>query len=149
MTKHLLVHTGPPSAPRLAVDSVSEFKDSKLKVCWLPSKDDGGSPDTLHYNVYEYDHTAREYVQVNAEGIKQTEGGLNSTLCYEFVPASGAAVMNVIVTSASETTGEEPSFEDLEDVKGRFIALQVSGSVEGMYIACDSEVLLSYTINIS
>ena len=88
----------------------------------------------MHYNVYEYDHTAQKYTKVNTRDITQTEGGLSDTLCYEFVPEGGDGVMNVIVTSASETTGEEPSFEDVEEVKGRFIALQVSESNGGMYL---------------
>ncbi len=95
-------------------------------MCWLPAKEDGGNPDTLHYNIYEFRNERYEKI-----GAKRAQGEVSESLCFEFIPASERKATIVIISSATASTDNQESIADTDEVKGRFIALQIISS--GMF----------------
>ncbi len=89
-------------------------------MCWLPATEDGGNPESLEYNIYELQD--EEYIKI---GDKQAQEG---SYCFEFIPASKGISTNVIITSETESTDNKDSIVDSDEVKGRFIALQITNS---------------------
>lgn len=119
-------HVGPPTAPRIANKNPPGYDaDCTVKIYWLPVSDDGGNPDTLHYNVYTYDSLLDRYLKINDQEIKGGSEGKDDVICYEFEVESGDDSLAVVVTSASKATGDLEEIEDLSQVKGGSIFFQI------------------------
>lgn len=97
------------------------FEGESIKISWLSATDDGGSPETIHYNLYTYDKASMEYKKVNQAEIKHTTG----LISYDLPIRSSQESINVVVTSATSATGDEQTIKDLSDVQNRFIVFYI------------------------
>ena len=129
----------PPSSPLVAVSNPPQTSENSLTIFWRPAVEDGGNPDTLHYNIYTYDTTKQEYVKANDADVKPDA----MSNLVQFTLSNVDSSVGVVVTSATVATGDEETIQDLSQVRNRFIQFYVS--VERVEDKCTEETVTKAT----
>ena len=122
----------PPSSPRLILGGggaprVSDNRTS-ISVCWLPSLDSGGIPETLHYNIYLYDTAVNVslFEKVNSEPIIDATMDNMTRICYEVPINDPETSYGVVVVASNGATVDPDNFTDVAGVQDRFVVFFVA-----------------------
>ena len=121
---------GPPSSPRLAINSPPIINGADITVCWLPSNDRGGRDD-FHYNIYRLAAESGQFLIINTEDIlpndeNQVIENQNEPVCYTLTGLEEQSSFTIVVVASNGAANDADSFTDVSEVENRFIAFYVA-----------------------
>ena len=123
-------YAGPPSSPRLAINSPPIISGTEIRACWLPSLERGGRDD-FHYNIYALAVGSDQFRKVNDLEIlpnvaDQDMEDRSEPVCYNLILTEGQSSYTIVVVASNGAVNDAEIFTDISAVQDRFIAFYVA-----------------------